>query len=325
MPDSRPVDLTNCDREPIHLLGAVQSFGFLLAVSTSEWRIVRASRNVADFLGVSSASLIGKPLAEVFNADAIHAIRGHLQTARLSDTVARAFGLSLTSGGPPFDIAVHDVVDTVIIECEPCRHEPQINAGTLVRGMLARMQSATDLRTFYRVAAREMRALTGFDRVMIYRFDFDGSGEVIAEAARAGLESYLGLHYPASDIPRQARILYERNWLRIISDTNAEPSPIEPALDEKGRPIDLSMSILRSVSRIHIEYLQNMGVGASMSVSILRDGKLWGLFACHHYGPHHVGFERRTGAELFGQMFSLQLESRERDAETATRLATVDA
>ena len=139
---------------------------------------------------------------------------------------------------------------------------------------------------------------------------------MIAEAARAGLESYLGLHYPASDIPRQARILYQRNWLRIISDINATPSPIEPQLDAAGRPLDLSMSVLRSVSPIHIEYLRNMGVAASMSVSILHQNRLWGLFACHHYGTHHVPFARRTAAELFGQMFSFLMESREREVES---------
>ena len=206
----------------------------------------------------------------------------------------------------------------MVIEGEPCVDDPAINAGAMVRGMIARLQQTSELRTFYRVAAREMRAVTGFDRVMIYRFDHDGSGEVIAESARSGLESYLGLHYPASDIPRQARILYERNWLRIIPDVNAKPAAIEPQLDREGQALDLSMSILRSVSPIHVEYLQNMGVAASMSASILRQGKLWGLFACHHYAPHHVSFARRTAAELFGQMFSLLMESRERDNESAS-------
>src|SRR5262245_15391821 len=187
----------------------------------------------------------------------------------------------------------------------------------MVRGMIARLQQAHDLRAFYRMAARELRAMTEFDRVMVYRFDQDGSGEVIAESARPDLESYLGLRYPASDIPRQARILYERNWLRLIADINAAPSPIEPTLDAVGQPLDLSRSVLRSVSPIHVEYLRNMGVSASMSVSILREGKLWGLFACHHYTPHRVSFGRRTAAELFGQMFSFLMENRERENESA--------
>jgi light-regulated signal transduction histidine kinase (bacteriophytochrome) len=310
-----PVDLENCDREPIHLLGAVQPFGFLLALDSTQWTITRLSRNAAEWLGGGPSALIGRPIEDVLSHDAIHLIRGQLQTALFSNAVARSFAVPLLNDGPVFDIAVHVVDGSIVIECEPCMHEQGVNSGALVRAMISRLQQASELRTFYRVAAREMRGLTGFDRVMVYRFDHDGSGEVIAEAARGGLESYLGLHYPASDIPRQARILYERNWLRIIPDISARPAAVEPGLID-GRPLDLSMSVLRSVSPIHIEYLRNMGVGASMSVSILRDGKLWGLFACHHYAPHNVPFERRTAAELFGQMFSLLMESRERDAES---------
>ena len=311
-----PVDLTNCDREPIHLLGAVQPFGFLVALDSTQWVITRLSSNAAAWLGVGPAELVGRPIEDVFTPESIHLIRGQLQTAVFTNTVARAFSVALLADAPRFDLAVHVNDETIVIEAEPCIDEQGVNSGALVRAMIARLQQTPDLRTFYRVAAREMRGLTGFDRVMVYRFDHDGSGEVIAESARGGLESYLGLHYPASDIPRQARILYERNWLRIIPDISAKPVGVEPGLIA-GRPLDLSMSVLRSVSPIHIEYLQNMGVGASMSVSILRDGKLWGLFACHHYGPHAVAFERRTAAELFGQMFSLLMESRERDSEAA--------
>ncbi len=316
VPANTPIDLTNCDREPIHLLGAVQPFGFLLGVSRDSWVVTRASENAGSWLGKPAAELLGQPLGQVFTPEAVHEIRGHLHSAIMSDTVARAFGLALTFGGEHFDIAVHVSGDTVVIECEPSVDEEGVNAAALVRGMIARLQQTTDLRTFYRVAAREMRALTGFDRVMVYRFEHDGSGEVIAEAARAGIGTYLGQRYPASDIPKQARVLYERNWLRIITDVKAQPSRIQPQFDEAGDSLDLSMSVLRSVSPIHIEYLQNMGVDASMSVSVLRQNKLWGLFACHHYAPHHVGFARRTAAELFGQMFSLLMESRERETES---------
>ena len=312
-----PVDLTNCDREPIHLIGAVQPFGFLIAVSGSDWIVTRVSANVSRWLGREPSDLLGQAIHQVFMENAVHAIRGHLQSAIMADTVARAFGLTLTAAGPQFDVAVYISGDSVVIECEPSLDEPALNAGALVRGMIARLQQTGDQRAFYRVAAREMRALIGFDRVMVYRFDPDGSGEVIAEAARAGLELYLGLHYPASDIPQQARMLYQRNWLRIIPDVTARPSPIEPPLDRNKLPLDLSLSILRSVSPIHIEYLRNMGVDASMSVSILGQNKLWGLFACHHYAAHHVGFARRTAAELFGQMFSLLNENREREEEAA--------
>ena len=317
MPDrlGHDVDLTNCDREPIHLLGMVQPFGFLLAVSSIEWKIERVSQNVSEWLGARPPDLLGRPL-NIFSTATMQTIRGHLQSAVMGDTTARMFGIEL-SNGLICNVAVHLVEDSVVIECEPTIEEPSLNPTASVRGMMARLRQADDDRSFYRVAAREMSALTQFDRVVVYRFDEDGSGEVIAEAARAGLESYLGLHYPASDIPKQARVLYERNWVRIIPDIDATPSPIEPSIDGQGRPLDLSMSVLRSVSSIHIEYLRNMGVRASMSVSILREGRLWGLFACHHYSPHHVGFGRRTAAELFGQMFSLLAENRERKADSS--------
>lgn len=317
MPESlgHTVDLTNCDREPIHLLGAVQPFGFLLAVSHVDWRIERASQNISDWLGAHATDLLGRPLDSVVIADAVHAIRGNLQIAVMGDTTARMFGIELVKG-LVCDLAVHLAGNNIVIECEPMIEEPSFNAAATVRGMMARLRQTDDDRSFYRVAARDMRALTGFDRVMIYRFDEDGSGGVIAESARNGIDSYLGLHYPASDIPQQARALYERNWLRIIPDIDAEAVPIEPLLDGQGQPLDLSMSVLRSVSPIHIEYLRNMGVCASMSVSILKDG-LWGLFACHHYTPHQVGFGRRTATELYGQMFSLLMENREREAESS--------
>ncbi len=316
--DSRParsVDLTNCDREPIHLIGAVQPFGMLIAISSADWIVTQASRSVEQWLGVSAEQLIGSHLTQILTTQAIQTIRSHLQSSIMSDTVARAFDIAITESGIRADIAVHIVGETIVIECEPSMEGAEANSGLTVRGMIARLQQTGDLRAFYRVAAREMRAMTGFDRVMVYKFEHDGSGEVVAESARSGLESYLGLHYPSSDIPKQARILYERNWLRLIADIDSEPSPIEPRFAPSGHPLDLSKSILRSVSPIHIEYLRNMGVAASMSVSILRDGKLWGLFACHHYAPFRVPFAHRTAAELFGQMFSLLLENREREGE----------
>jgi len=309
------VDLTNCDREPIHLLGTMQPFGFLIAVSVTDWLVERVSQNISRWMNAKPEDLLGQPIDKVILGNAVHAIRGNLHGAIMGNTTARLFGLELAAG-LSCDVAVHLVENTVVIECEPTSNDPSFNAAATVQGMIARLMQTDNDRAFYRIAAREVRALTGFDRVMVYRFDQDGAGEVIAESARSGIESYLGLHYPASDIPRQARQLYERNWLRTIADINAEPSPIQPQLDKQGRPLDLSMSTLRSVSTINIEYLRNMGVQSSMSVSILREGRLWGLFACHHYSPHQVSFGRRTAAELFGQMFSLLMENRERKAES---------
>ncbi|GFE83178.1 signal transduction histidine kinase [Steroidobacter agaridevorans] len=310
------VDPSSCDREPIHLLGAIQPFGFLIAVSTPDWLVQRVSANVGDWLKVAPADMLGRGLLDFIHVDAIHTLRNQLQIVNVTGTAARLFGIRIDDSPRRFDMAVHTQPGQVVIECELSAADSSVNASALVRGMMNRVQGMRDPSTLSCNAARELRALTGFDRVMVYRFAPDESGEVIAESTDAGIESFLGLHYPASDIPRQARLLYERNWLRIIPDIEAVPSPIQPTLDSAGKPLDLSHSVLRSVSPIHIEYLRNMGVRASMSVSILREGRLWGLFACHHYSPLHVSFERRTAAELFGQMFSLLMENREREAES---------
>jgi light-regulated signal transduction histidine kinase (bacteriophytochrome)/CheY-like chemotaxis protein len=305
------VDLTNCDREPIHRLGAIQPFGFLLVVS-SDWLVARASANLEHFVGVSHEEITGRPVSQIIHSSTMHALRNRLSIMRGPDMVERLFGVALSEGGPLFDIALHMSDDQVVLEAEPSQEASQGGSSASIRSMVARLDQAGTLEAFFREGARQARALTGFDRVMVYRFDENGAGEVVAEAARAGIGSFLGLHYPASDIPVQARALYTRNLFRIIADIDAVNVPVLPALDAHGRPLDLSMSILRSVSPIHIEYLKNMGVGASLSISIVVDGKLWGLLACHHYSARLPSFERRTVSELFGQMFASRLESRER-------------
>ena len=304
------VNLTNCDREPIHILGAIQPIGFLVAL-TADWMIARVSANVGEFVGLQPDDLFGRPLLEVFSPRAVHDLRNRAAMLRGQDSVERLFDCELQDGGKPFDLAIHFSGGQVVIEGEPASGEHGDATG-MVRSMITRLDQATDFAAFYKEGARQVRALIGFDRVMVYRFAADGHGEVVAEAVRSGIGKFMGLHYPASDIPAQARELYRRNTLRVITDVRAEPVPIVPQRDEAGQPLDLSLSVLRSVSPIHIEYLKNMGVDASMSISIIVDGKLWGLFACHHYAPRCPTFERRSVAELFAQMFSMRLESRER-------------
>jgi len=314
MSPEETVDLSNCEREPIHQLGRIQPAGFLIAIS-SDWVIGRVSQNAPQFLGASIEKLLGTSLQNVIGAEAVHAIRNRLAILRGESMVERAFRIRLGADGPPFDIAVHLVDADVIIEFEPSEAEGAISPGSLIKSMIVRLQAAESFYKFTREAARQVRALTGFDRVMIYKFDADASGKVIAEATSAGMTPFLGLQFPASDIPKQARALYERNWLRLIADVNEPGVAIIPAFNPEGLPLDLSMSTLRAVSPIHLEYLRNMGVQASMSISILRQGKLWGLIACHHMKPRQLGFERRSAAELFAQMFSLLIENRERGEE----------
>jgi light-regulated signal transduction histidine kinase (bacteriophytochrome) len=308
-------DLTNCDREPIHVPGSIQPFGFLLALS-SDWLIARASANAHRFIGQDAEALLGRPLADVIGMEAVHTIRNRVALLRGPDASERIFALSLAGADHAFDAAVHLAGSTIVVEFEPCQPEHGDGAGT-IRSMMARLDQAPDLTAFLREGARQVRALTGFDRVMVYRFTDGGDGEVMAEAVRSGIGSFLGLRYPHTDIPRQARTLYLRNLFRIIADVQGERVPILPERDERGQPLDLSLSVLRSVSPIHLEYLANMGVGASLSISIIIDGKLWGLFACHHYAARCPGLERRSTAELFGQMFAMKLETIERREATA--------
>lgn len=311
---NQQIDLTNCDREPIHIPGSVQPFGFLLAL-LSDFSVCIASDNTARFLGREADDILNQPLAAVTSPETAAAVRARVDYLAGPDAVERIFGVQLQPDGDLFDLAIHFSGAYLVVEAEPSVAEKDINSGELVRLMLGRIRKTVGTLDLASEAARQLKILTGFDRVMVYRFHADGSGEVIAEVAKPGLEPFLGLHYPASDIPKQARILYQRNWLRIIADIGATPAKLLSTASHSAALLDLSMSVLRSVSPIHIEYLQNMGVGASMSVSILHNGKLWGLFACHHYSAHHISFERRTAAELFGQMFSWILENREREAD----------
>ena len=306
---TEPVDLSNCDREPIHLLGRIQPFGFLIAVSM-DWMIQHVSANIGAFLNCDPASLPGENLLTVLPEHAIHSIRGRLQMLAAGEGTERLFGCDLLGDDRAFDVAVHISGSTILIEAEPAAKVTAINPGALVKSMIARVQKTQTLSALHKEAVRQLRGVTGFDRVMLYRFAESGSGEVVAESVRSGLESFLGLNYPASDIPAQARELYVRNQIRIICDIGAVSIPIEPPLDPTGRPLDLSLSLLRSVSPMHIEYLQNMGVGASLSISIVIGGKLWGLFAFHHYMPRHLSMEMRSGLELFGQMVSFMIEAR---------------
>lgn len=304
------VDLTNCDREPIHLLGAIQPSGFLLALS-ADWIVARASANIADYLGYGPEALIGQPLTEFVPHTLMHSLRNRVAYLTSPEIVERLFGCFFSDGGAPYDIAIHYSGGQIVLEAEP-GVEHHGDANSTVRSLIARLDAQSDMASFYREGARQIRAVLGYDRVMVYKFAPDGAGEVVAEACKPGIGNFMGLHYPASDIPRQARSLYKRNMLRVIRDVDAAPVPIVPTLDENRRPLDLSLSVLRSVSPIHIEYLKNMGVGASLSISIIVDDELWGLFACHHYSPRSPTFERRSLSELFAQMFSMRLESRER-------------
>jgi light-regulated signal transduction histidine kinase (bacteriophytochrome)/CheY-like chemotaxis protein len=308
-----PPDLTLCDREPITRLERIQSFGFLLAMS-KDWTVVRASANLSMLLGIEAAAAIGAKLDVLVDRQALHDIRNRMGLLVAAQGIERLYGVRLVPG-KRFDIAVHYANSLIVLEGEPTNLDDGIETASLVRAMVVRLSMQQTLEAFHRDAARQIRALTGFDRVMIYRFDHAGAGEVVAESLTSGMEAYLGLHYPASDIPAQARALYLRNPFRIVADVGASTVALLPA--EAGiEPLDQSLAFTRAVSPVHIEYLRNMGVAASLSISIIVDGALWGLVACHHRTPRLPNFVVRTATELFGQMYSMKLERRLRRIDT---------
>src|SRR6185369_11523222 len=233
--------------------------------------------------------------------------------------------------GRQFDGIVHRHEGAVILELEPNPEPPKpMPMYHPFRPALMRMQRVSTLAELADVVVQQMQRVTEFERVMFYRFHEDGHGSVDAEAKAPGFETYLGLHYPASDIPAQARQLYLKNWLQLIFDARATPARIVPTLrPDTGGPLDLSFSVLRIVSPIHLEYLANMGVRAAMSISLVVGGRLWGLISClNHTGPRRVSHQMRAACEFVGRLTSLQIaafQDRELLALRVSRRATVDA
>ena len=309
---SRGEALARCAEEPIAVPGAIQPHGALLAVTEPGLAVVVASANAADVLGTVPATL-----ADVLAPGELQLLR-----AALDGDLADAEQLRVAPGGREADLVLSRSGGLLVTEWEPVAGAGQAGAAWHRRlpRVLQRLSAPTTLEGLTGVLAGEVRALTGFDRVMVYRFDAEWNGEVVAEDRRADLEPFLGLHYPAGDIPAQARALYARNWLRLIPDARYTPVPLDPPqVPGTGAPLDLSGAMLRSVSPVHLEYLANMGVTASMSVSLIDRGQLWGLVACHSYsGPHRPSVADRTAAEFLGRTASLLLhttvEAADRDA-----------
>ncbi|MEV8129010.1 ATP-binding protein [Streptomyces sp. NPDC085944] len=302
-------DLSECVRERIHHLGGVQSHGTLLAVDPESGLVDTAADNTGTFLAADD--LVGSHVTTVLaDADWAEVL------AVLEEGDPNAVTLPVLAGTAGhragFDLSVHRREGLVILEFEP-RDESAVHQFAAfyqeIRRALRRLRSAETVIDCCRAAVGEVRRLTGYDRVVVYRFEgTDGPGEVVAEDVREGWEPWLGLWFPATDIPPQARRLYEENWIRVIRDVDDPTARLRPA-DRlaTGAPLDLSGAALRTVSGFHLEYLRNIGVRSSMSVSLLREGRLWGLIACHGAEPRGLAPEVRSACELFGTAFSMQL------------------
>ena len=317
-PPGAELDLGQCEREPIHLLGGVQPQGVLVAFRESDLAIAVVSANAAPLLGPATQGLLGQPITRVLDAPTLLRVRAGTASGPVRVTV----------GARACSALLHDSDGLAVLELEPLTEEDaKADEDTLaaVHRLVSPLSRAQGPSGLLQSVADAVRALIGFDRVMVYRFHADWHGEVVAESRGEGVDGFMGMHFPASDIPAQARALYTRNPLRLIADVGARPvALVPPALPDSGRPLDLSGAALRSVSEVHLEYLRNMGVGASFSVSLLKDGALWGLIACHHLSPRPVSAARRQACEVLARLLSLQLAAEERGAEAASRARRAD-
>ena len=308
------VDLNDCDREPIHIPGLIQPHGVLLVLQEPDLTIIQVSSNTFKLIGHPAKDLLGKPLLALLAPKQIATIRQCLSEDfehmnPLDISIKREAKLLR------FDGIVHRQKALIVLELEPKNKSQKadfLEFYQRVKGTITKIQKAPTLLEMSDAVVKEVRKVTGFDRVMVYQFDAEGAGRVIAEARADALTPYLGLHYPPSDIPKQAKQLYTLNWLRLIPDSTYQPIALVPAHNPVDDcPTDLSLSVLRSVSPLHLEYLSNMGVGASMSISLIQDQKLWGLIACHNSTSRYVPYSVRTICEFVGQVMSVELANKE--------------
>lgn len=301
-------DLTICDREPIHMPGAIQPHGMLLIVDPAEGTIVGGAGDVASLLGPQ------------WLGGSIHDLIDELGLSVLRSTIAGPVVLGMVAARGLSAVASREG-RFWLIEVEPtAMGEPGTDdALTWIEHGGEEFSRAVDLDDLSARAATIFSRLTGFDRVMIYRFLDDDSGKVVAERHAADMDGFLNHHFPASDIPRQARALYIRNRVRVIPDATYIPAPIT-GIDPALIGIDLSNIGVRAVSPIHVQYLKNMGVAASASVSIVKDGMLWGLVACHHRSPRGLSYLQRKTCELIAASFAQQVTAKEEAAEYRERL-----
>lgn len=310
-------DLSNCEREQIHLPGSIQPHGALLVLSEPELVIVQASENAAAMLGLRE-DLLGRRVADL-PGDLGPRLMPELRWPL--DQIPTALRCSLGPERRVFDAMVHRTMASgLIVELEPAG--PPLALSEPMDAALKAIVAAPALRPLCDEAARLFKEISGYDRVMIYRFDEEGHGEVFAEAREPALEPYLGNRYPASDIPQIARRLYVRNRIRLLVDLDYTPVPIRPQRSPlSGTELDMSLCALRSISPIHVQYLRNMGVTATLVASLVVGGRLWGLVACHHYSARLLQYELRLACELLAEAVATRITALESFVRAQAELA----
>lgn len=304
------INLVNCEHEPIHIPGSVQPHGFVLILRHETLTIEYCSANITSFTQQSPAAVLSKTLTSIFTIAEADGFRRYLDTFIPGTSYPYVFTLDNVS----YNTIVNKLEGLWLLELEPFPdgHLSLPDLYRQTRNFISFIEGTDYLQDLCQAVAAETRNITGYDRVMIYRFDKDYNGEVFAESKREDLDSFLEHRYPHTDIPVQARQLYLRNLLRIIVDVNYEPVPLLTLNDKASNAsVDLSDAVLRSVSPIHIEYLKNMGVAATLTISLIHNNKLWGLIACHHYTPRNLPHYTRLAAQMQGHFLTSQISVRE--------------
>lgn len=308
----------DCAAEPIQYPGAIQPHGYLISCVLPDWTIRHVSANVAELFDLPTEDLLGQGLQDYLTEELRQPIADVVNLAEPGSPPLRAVVGNVGALARMFDISVHVNQGLVHLEFEPRTGGSQERApSAMAQAMIARVAAQQDMAGVYQQAVEQLRQLIGFDRVMVYRFLPDGAGEVIAESREDDLGPLLGLRFPESDIPAQARELYVRNRMRVIPDTGYAPVPVLPPAAPDERPLDMGMHLLRSVSPVHLQYTRNMGVAASMSISLVSGGRLWGLIACHHRTPRPMMAGKRAAAELFGMFLSMRVSATEQENAAA--------
>ena len=322
--------LATCDSEPVHAPGCVQAHGALLVLRLSDLCVLQVSENARAVLGTAPQGLLGQPVDVVIGADGVDKLRDMLANGSIDRNPLYLLTLppsmsdiDRTLRAATLDVTVHSVDGMAVLEFEATARTDAVNPDYygLVKKTVSRLQTATSVQQFCESVAQEIRELTGLDRVMIHKFHPDGHGEIIAESRHADQDSWLGMHFPAEDIPQPTRAMFMQMWIRPVPDIDGELAELVPLVNpDSGKALDMTHCVLRGASIMYTEYLQNMKVTASFTMAIRRNGTLWGLIACHHYsGPRHLSYQVRAACEFLAQVASLQHQAAEEKEHLAYR------
>lgn len=303
----------NCAKEPIHIPGSIQPHGFLLIVD-HEFKIRKCSANFLELTGLTINQVIGLALNDFILEDCINELKCLL--VKSTSRALRYCTLTIVPGNTQLrcDVVLHRSGDNNFVEMEPQQiHEKPLHNQDFYHELMnfsVQLHKVKNEYDLFNYVLEQVKQLTNYGRVMLYRFDKDWNGEVVAESLDSRMSSYLGLNFPASDIPEQARKLYSINYLRLIANCEFTPVNILPDdLDDSGAPLDMSFSCLRSVSMVHLQYLKNMNVKSSMSISVMQNGRLWGMIVCHQDQPYRPSYQTRMAVELIAHTFSAFLSN----------------